>query len=140
MTQQQKIYIGQTALRLIGTAGIDLTGASETLLKYRKPNGQEGEWDAIVDLKKYGGIKKDIAKITQKGNEFIGIRLIGNQWMPKGSEYVKGELKNDGFKSFYLNTVEGWSPSSAKIGEKCNKIEIETYVSDIIVEITLTRK
>ena len=58
-----------------------------------------GEWDAIYDNKGYGGTNKDIVKITQKGNEFVGIKLIGNQWMPKGSETVKGVLEKDGFKS-----------------------------------------
>ena len=70
-----------------------------------------GEWDAIYDNKGYGGINKDIVKITQKGNEFVGIKLIGNQWMPKGSETVKGVLEKDGFKSLNTNSYsDGWTP------------------------------
>ena len=101
-----------------------------------------GEWDAIYDNKEWGGINKDIVKITQKGNEFVGIKLIGNQWSPKGSETIKGELEKDGFKSFYTKTVEGWNHATVKIGEKCNKIEIETPVASggVTLEITLTRK
>ncbi len=98
-----------------------------------------GEWDAIYDNKEYGGINEDIVKITQKGNEFVGIKLIGNQWNPKGSETIKGELEKDGFKTFHLNTVEGWTPATVKIGEKCNKIEIETPVMGTMIGITLTR-
>ena len=98
-----------------------------------------GEWDAIYDNKEYGGINKDIVKITQKGNEFVGIKLIGNQWNPKGSETIKGELEKDGFKTFHTNTVEGWTPATVKIGEKCNKIEIETPVMGTMIGITLTR-
>ena len=99
-----------------------------------------GEWDAIYDNKEYGGINKDIVKITQKSNEFVGIKLIGNQWVPKDSETIKGELEKDGFKSFSTYTVEGWVWSTAKIGEKCNKIEIETPVVGIMMDLTLTRK
>ena len=99
-----------------------------------------GEWDAIYDNKQYGGTNKDIVKISQKGNEFVGIKLIGNQWNPKGSETIKGELEKDGFKSFYANTVEGWTPATVKMGEKCNKIEVETPVMGIMMGITLTRK
>jgi len=99
-----------------------------------------GEWDATYDNKEYGGINKDIVKITQKGNEFIGIKLIGNQWTPKGAETIKGELLKDGFKSFYTKTVDGWTPSAVKVGENCKKIEIETPVYGIKFEITLTRK
>ncbi len=113
------------------------------------PNGEviydmSGEWDAIYDNKEYGGINKDIVKITQKGNEFVGIKLIGNQWSPKGSETIKGELHKDGLKSFFTKTAIGWTPSTAKIGERGNKIEIKTPVSTltetVTVDITLTRK
>ena len=99
-----------------------------------------GEWDAIYDNKGYGGINKDIVQITQKGNEFVGIKLIGNQWTPKGSETIKGILEKDGFKSFSTKTVDGWTFSTVKIAEKWNKIEIEAPVRDITLNITLTRK
>ena len=99
-----------------------------------------GEWDAIYDNKEYGGINKDIVKISQKGNEFVGIKLIGNQWTPKGAETIKGVLEKDRFKSFHTKTVEGWTPAAVKIGEKCNKIEVETPVMGIMLGITLTRK
>ena len=100
-----------------------------------------GEWDAIYDNKGYGGINKDIVKITQKGNEFVGIKLIGNQYTPKGAETIKGVLEKDGFKSFSANTaIDGWVPSKANISEKCNKIEIEVPASMLTIDIILTRK
>jgi len=99
-----------------------------------------GEWDAIYDNKEYGGKNEDIVKITQKGNEFVGIELIGNQWKPVGSETIKGELDKDGFKSFYTSTVEGWTASDVKIDENCNRIEIETSLGGVILGLTLTRK
>ena len=76
-----------------------------------------GEWDAIYDNKEFGGINKDIVKITQQGNEFVGIKLIGNQYAPKGSETIKGVLEKDGFKYLFGNTIEGWTTATAKIGE-----------------------
>ena len=82
----------------------------------------------------------DIVKITQEGNKFVGIKLIGNQWFPKGSETIKGELEKNGFKSFHTNTASGWTSANTKIGEKCNKIEIETPVMGTMIGITLTRK
>ena len=99
-----------------------------------------GEWDAIYDNKEYGGKNEDIVKITQKGNEFVGIKLIGNQWKPVGSETIKGELDKDGFKSFYTSTVDGWTASDVKIDENCNRIEIETSLGGVILGLTLTRK
>jgi nicotinamide mononucleotide adenylyltransferase len=60
--------------------------------------------------------------------------------MPKGSETIKGVLEKDGFKSFSTKTVDGWTFATTEIAEKCNKIEIETPVRDITLNITLTRK
>jgi hypothetical protein len=87
-----------------------------------------GEWDAITD----GGFGKmeNILKITQEGNKFVGIKLIGNEHKPKGSETIKGRLEKDGFLFFFLKTVSGWTPSTVKIGEKCNKIEIKTRLPE----------
>ncbi len=100
-----------------------------------------GEWDAIYD-NAYYGTNKDIVKITQEGNKFLGIKLIGNQFAPKGSETIKGELEKAGFKSLYGNTVDGWLPSTGKISEKCNKIVFKTPMENwgMTVTITLTRK
>jgi hypothetical protein len=102
-----------------------------------------GEWDTIADARKaVGKIYKDIWKITQKGNEFVGIRLIGNECNPKGSEAIRGELEKDGFKSLQVSTAYGWVSSKAKIGEKGNKIVIMTILPEgnIPMEITSTRK
>ena len=74
-----------------------------------------GEWDAHIDNGKYG-ISEDVIKITQDGNKFVGIKLIGNQWVGKGKETMRGELEGDGFKSFEgFSRADGWSPSTGKI-------------------------
>ena len=100
-----------------------------------------GEWDAIYD-NDYMGTNEDIVKITQEGNKFVGIKLIGNKWKPKGSETIKGELEKAGFKSVLTNTVDGWVPATVEIDEKCNKIIIGTPLENwgVTTFITLTRK
>ena len=91
-----------------------------------------GEWDAIYDNKGYGGINKDIVKITQKGNEFVGIKLIGDQWIGKNQEVVKGELEKNRFRKVYataydLLQVRGiWVRSKGEITEDGNKIVIRS--------------
>ena len=101
-----------------------------------------GEWDAVYDNKQFG-ISKDIVKITQEGNKFVGIKLIGNQWVGKGEETIRGELEGNGFKSLEGYTAaEGWVPSDGKILDGGNKIvektEIKSY--DLTTVDTLTRK
>ncbi len=45
-----KIYKNQTALYIQVTTGVDITGATSTLIQYRKPSGAEDSWSAeIVD-------------------------------------------------------------------------------------------
>lgn len=41
-----KIHVGQTALDIIRTLGVDITGNSEILLKFLKPSLKAGEWTA----------------------------------------------------------------------------------------------
>ena len=101
-----------------------------------------GEWDAVIDNDVYG-TEKDVIKITQEGNKFVGIKLIGGQWIKKDEEVIKGELEGDGFKSFFgYNIQEGWQPSSAKIMDGGNKIVDEQEVKNIKItsRMTLTRK
>jgi hypothetical protein len=101
-----------------------------------------GEWDAVYDNKEFG-INKDVVKITQEGNKFVGIKLIGNQWVGKGKETIKGELEGDGFKSIYAySQAMGWEPSSGKILDGGNKIVEEQFIKgfNYTAVLTLTRK
>jgi hypothetical protein len=43
-----KIFLGQSALRLTLKTFTDLEGAVSAVIKYRKPNGQTGEFSAVV--------------------------------------------------------------------------------------------
>jgi hypothetical protein len=74
-----------------------------------------GEWAAYVEhygpLEGYGRYP-DIVEIKQQGASFVGIRQIGNPWMPKGSEFIRGELDKNGFKKIQI--ISGMGPLDAK--------------------------
>ena len=59
-----------------------------------------GEWDDVFDNDYLGG-SKDIIKITQVGNKFIGIALIGNQNIEKNKEILNGELEKSVFNIIF---------------------------------------
>ena len=44
-----KIYVGQTALRIILDTGVTLTSVSVALIKYKKPDKTTGSWVATED-------------------------------------------------------------------------------------------
>ncbi|HAY40137.1 MAG TPA: hypothetical protein DCY53_12865 [Desulfobacteraceae bacterium] len=101
-----------------------------------------GEWDAVIDNGPWG-ISKDIIRITQEGNKFVGIKLIGNQYVGKGQETIKGELEGDAFKSIEDYTYnDGWVPSDGKLLDGGNKIVNQTEMKSMNLTIvtTLTRK
>jgi hypothetical protein len=116
------------------------------------PNGEvildmSGEWDSLMEF--YGRMivippVSDILAITQegKGTTFIGVKQIGSQWTPKGSESIKGELNKDGFKSVYayigdIDESFGWAPCKWEISENGNKVVLDCGER---VEVTLTRR
>jgi hypothetical protein len=111
------------------------------------PNGEvvykmDGEWNATIDYPTFGTINKDILKITQDGNKFVGSFLNGNELQDAGIEVIKGELEKNGFKSLYVNSVEGWLPATSKIDGNCNKIATRTLIKrkELKVKLDLTRK
>lgn len=58
-----KIYVGQTALRIQLTANIDISSAT-TNIKYQKPDGTVGQWDASILDKDRGSIFYDVVDST----------------------------------------------------------------------------
>jgi adenylate cyclase len=91
-----------------------------------------GEWDyvwiGLGEMQQYGSIR-DAVKITQQGNSFKGIRMIGNYMMPKGTMMIEGELDKNGFKKliFHRRGVGGEQesiPIEGKISKDGNKIGI----------------
>jgi hypothetical protein len=109
------------------------------------PNGEvvydlNGEWDAVYELTisrsfATGEAKqssKDIVRITQEGSQFVGIKLIGDAWVGKNKEAVKGELEKNGFRKVHAVAYDMadmraiWVPSKGEISEDGNKIVIKT--------------
>lgn len=43
-----KLYLNKGSLRVTQDTGVNLTGATATVMKYRKPDGTEGSWLATV--------------------------------------------------------------------------------------------
>ena len=84
-----------------------------------------GEW--AVCCENYGpwehhGIYPDIVEIKQEGASFVGIRLIGSR---KGSESIRGELDETGFKKIQRITGMGPLDSKGKILSLGNKIIVD---------------
>ena len=57
-----KIYVGQSSFRLTLTAGVDITAAITTQIKYRKPDATEDAWDATVETAATGVIYHDFSE------------------------------------------------------------------------------
>ena len=56
-----KIYLNQDSLRIELTTDVDITGATVTQIKYKKPvSGETGEWDATVEDTGAGSIYFDL--------------------------------------------------------------------------------
>lgn len=55
-----KIYLNQDSLRIHLTAEVDITGATTTDIKYKKPDGSAGTWNATVDDAGVGSIYFDL--------------------------------------------------------------------------------
>ena len=107
-----------------------------------------GEWDMINEgygVLDFRGTFKDILTVKQDGAMFAAFKQIGNEWVPKGSKTIKGELDKDGFKtvSHYIKVKEWWTgvfmwePCKWEITENGNKVLLDCGER---VRATLTRK
>ena len=94
-----------------------------------------GEWDAVYE----GGVlevNKDIVKITQIDNQFIGTYLLyGDGAVGKNMQKVKGKLKANVIDEIFLHEITNsmtrsldWIPSDAIISEDGNEIKITSLV------------
>jgi hypothetical protein len=105
-----------------------------------------GEWDILSEF--YGALSwvqpcSDLLMITQQGNTFSAVKQIGTQYLPKGTELIKGELDKDGFKEVQMyisgdGIMYSWDPCKKwEISENGNKIVFDDGDG---VKFTLTRK
>ncbi len=104
-----------------------------------------GEWDTLYEnLGAYSwvGNLKDMLKITQQGGSFVGVKMIGTDYVPKDAVSIEGELDKNGIKKVrvVLSTASPYdevSECKAQISEDGNKIIIDCRER---IRVTLTRK
>jgi len=109
------------------------------------PNGEavldlNGEWDVFAEWT--GGTpnnSRSICKITQEGSSFVGVRMMGTLYSPKGSQMLRGELDKNGFKTLQSITLSGPIDAKGQISEDGNRIIIDV-VSARKTKMTFTRK
>ena len=111
----------------IGSVGIAIQSDAEETIDLN------GEWDAVYAT--WMAMLKDTIKISQEGNKFVGIRLIGDVYVPKGSEAIKGELSGEYFKQVFTYDYMGgkqfeWNHAQGVIIENGNKIVIQTIITE----------
>jgi len=105
-----------------------------------------GEWDALYEnlgVYSYIGNLKDILKITQQGDSFVGVKMIGTEYVKKDAVSIKGELDKNGIKNVRLVLMTGvkFLDCEGKISEDGNKIIINSSESGSEkIRVTLTRK
>jgi len=91
-----------------------------------------GEWSSLYDTGGWGTLE-DVVKITQDGNQFVGIYLLnGDRVAGKNKEKIKGKIKGNIIDEVYFYDVidstsfkSHWAPSEAKISEDGNEIVIK---------------
>jgi hypothetical protein len=91
------------------------------------------EWNGVGELKSIGRIV-DVLEISQQGNFYEGIRMIGNQYNPKGQIVIKGELEKNGIKKLTYNASGLEGSYKAKLSKDGNMIEFNG--PDFFMELT----
>jgi hypothetical protein len=97
----QKIFKNQTALTLTLDTKIDLTSATDVWMKYKDPDGNTGQWDAIIKSPATLGIieyEVENAGILNKSGEWTRwayIEIASSKYAPGDSVtfevYEEGE-------------------------------------------------
>ncbi len=90
-----------------------------------------GEWNSAFDTGGWGTLE-DIVKISQNGNQFVGIYLLnGDRFAGKNKEKIKGKINGNVIDEVYFYDVENsatwnpiWAPSQAEIRQDGNEIVI----------------
>jgi hypothetical protein len=136
-------FVAMVSFLFIAQAQTEEQGWKKTITL---PSGEvvcdlNGEWDVVFYWRAQfipPGSGKNRWKITQQGNSFQGIRMIGRDGFPKGSLAIEGELDKNGFtKVIYLMGGNSAFYPRAKISKDGNTIELKQ--SDMY-EMELTRR
>ena len=137
------VLVAMVSFLFIAQAWTEEQGWKKTITL---PNGEvvcdlNGEWDVVWigrgEFMQFGSVKNRW-KITQQGNSFRGIRMIGGPDVPKDSLVIEGELDKNGFtKVIYLLPQGTPVLPTAKISKDGNTIELKQSVA---FEVELTRR
>ncbi len=145
--------IGIFLMALLVMTSLLCAGHSQTTEKNWKqtitlPSGEvvcdlNGEWDALYenlgDHQWIGNIK-DMLKITQKGDSFAGVKMIGSIYVPKDAVSITGEVDKNGVKKasvVLLTAYDKVLDCKGQISEDGNKIMLDGGER---MRVTLTRK
>lgn len=89
-----KIYVGDNPLVKLDCVS-DITGASGTLIKYRKPSGIENEWAATITndtetgLGRYLTYQTIVTDLDESGDWRFQAFLTVSGWIGRGETAIK---------------------------------------------------
>ena len=97
-----------------------------------------GEWECQINPYGYG-VKpyNQIIGITQEGKSFVGVQMMGDEYMSKGSRRMDGVLAKDGFDYVNVYLIVGSLRATGPISEDGKSIVLD---GEYGVRFTLTRK
>ena len=83
----QRIFKNQTALTLKLDTKIDLTTATDVWMKYKKPSGTTGQWDATIDSPATSGIISHIVAAGElnescEWTRWAYVEISGSKYAP----------------------------------------------------------
>ena len=93
-----KVYVGQTALTITLTTGVDVTDAT-CLVKYKKPYGTTGSWPATIITPTTGVIRYAVTASTiidEKGEWTAWSHITFDDGTVAAGEPIKFTVYNEG--------------------------------------------
>ena len=129
----KKYHIGIALVFLIVLSSVSIN-AGEAL-------DLNGEWDATF-VCSVSGTYKEIIKITQNADEFVGIKLSGDERLSSDAEEIKGRIKGININEIKINTKAGWVNGDTRVSEGGDRIEIKCELPGGMgtLDTTLLRK
>lgn len=106
-----------------------------------------GEWDTAVygagwDSKEYL-LEKDVVKIVQNGNDFVGVRLIGGRHVGKNDEWIKGRIVNGIVESVSIRYTGdpvtfalSWGEARATVGKDGTTLAAQMFIKSLPYYVT----
>ena len=129
----KKYHIGIALVFLIVLSSVSIN-AGEAL-------DLNGEWDATF-VCSVSGTYKEIIKITQNADEFVGIKLSGDKRLSSDAEEIKGRIKGININEIKINSKAGWLNGDTRVSEGGDRIEIKCELPGGMgtLDTTLLRK